>query len=403
MILTTKRIAEAEYEGTSYPGKDGYPKWRRYVLWDDEVKGLGVRIQPTGRKHFVLSYRSRGRKRQMTLGEFGILTLRQARAWAREELLKVEKGEDPLKVREVERRETLTVRELAARYLEEYAIPKKKPSSVVEDRRLLARFILPAIGSRLADEVDRADVTRLHHKMRCTPTQANRVIALVSRLMTLAEKWEVRSANSNPCQFVDRFKERKRERFLTGAEIRRLGEVLADIEADGSECWQAVAGVRLLLLTGCRRDEILTLRWRYVDFERGCLHLPDSKTGAKLVPLGMPVLDLLAELPRVGDGEYVLPGRFGRGHFVGLRYPWTRIRERAGLDDVRLHDLRHSFASVGAGGGLGLPVLGKLLGHRQASTTARYSHLADDPLRRAADQIAGEIADRLIQPDASKF
>lgn len=391
MRLSKITIENATYSGDIYEGSDGRKKWERQVLWDDEVRGLGVRLLPTGRKMFILSYRTGNRKRQMTLGEFGVLTLQQARKRAIRELGDVLEGQDPLAERE-KRRQGTTIRKVAARYLEEHAIPKKKSRSAAEDRRLLEKSVLPTLGSRDIADITRKDISLLHHSLRKTPTQANRVLALVSVIMSLAEKWGLRPDNSNPCRHVERFPEKGRERFLSEDEISRLGRALTEAEQTPSEPLEAIAAIRLLLLTGCRRDEILTLKWEFVDFRRGVLWLPDSKTGAKMIPLGAAALELLEALPRHVGNPHVLPGRNGNGRLVGLHRPWARLRAKAGLPDVRLHDLRHSFASVGAGSGLNLPILGKLLGHRTAATTARYSHLADDPLRRAAEQISSVIA-----------
>ncbi len=225
--------------------------------------------------------------------------------------------------------------------------------------------------------------------MRDKPIQANRTLALLSKMFGLAERWGLRPPGSNPCRGIDRFPEKRRERFLSGGEIARLGAVLEEEEPHETF---VVLAIRLLLLTGARRDEVLTLRWADVDFERSALRLPDSKTGAKVIPLGPAALALLAMAPRLEGNPYVIPGRRVGGRLVGLQRPWARIRERAGLGDVRLHDLRHSFASVGAAAGLGLPILGAILGHRNHATTARYAHLDDDPRRTAATRISDEIA-----------
>ena len=388
MRLTKNIIEHSRYTGKSYWGKDGRRKWSRQVLWDDAVKGLGVRLLPTDRKVFILSYRIGNRKRQLTLGDFGVLTLQQARNLARQRLVEVIGGTDPLVQREKERNGD-TVRDLAERYLTEHAEPKKKPSSVRSDRQLWRTHVLPALGHRKVADITRADIAELHARVgKKTPGAANRTIALLSKAFNLAELWELRDDGTNPCRHIKRFKERKLERYLSGEEMARLGEVLAE----STEPPEAIAAIRLLLLTGCRSGEILPLKWDYVDFGHGCLRLPDSKTGAKVVPLGAAALELLSRLPQVEDNPYVLPGRGGRGHLVGLRHIWARLREKAGIPDVRVHDLRHSFASVGASGGLGLPIIGKLLGHRSPLTTARYSHLADDPVKQAADRISEEIA-----------
>ena len=394
MKLTKSIVDRAKYEGESHEGSDGQKKWSRYVLWDDDVRGLGLRITPKGKKSFVLSYRVGNRKRLLTMGPYGVLTLQEARVRAMKELAAILDGHDPLAVRE-EVREAPTVKALGERYLEEHAYPKKKPKSAEEDRRQLEKYIEPALGKVQVSDLTTADCARLHHSMRDTPIQANRVRALLSKMCSLAETWGLRPKGSNPVNDVERFKERKRERYLSTEELERLGKVLAEMEAEGQEPQQAITAVRLLLLTGCRRDEILKLRWKEVDFERRFLLVPDSKTGAKVVPVGSAVIDLLRTIPRQADNPYVLPGRNGTGRFVGLFHVWVRIRDRAGISDVRIHDLRHSFASVGVGSGHGLPILGKLLGHRDSATTARYAHLAADPLLAAADQISEEIGRKI--------
>jgi integrase len=278
----------------------------------------------------------------------------------------------------------------ANRYIEEYARSYKKPRTVEEDERNLRLHIKPALGRLKLKDVSAADVARFHAAHRSTPTNANRCRALMSHIFEIAERWGERPAGSNPCRHVEKFIEQKRERFLSAAEMARLGDAL--VGAQGHEPPAALAAIRLLILTGCRLSEVLALEWRWVNFERASLRLPDSKTGAKVVPLGAPALRLLVGLPRQDDDPYVLPAERGDGHFVGIQKVWQRIRAAAELTDVRIHDLRHSFASIAVSGGDSLYLVGKVLGHRQASTTERYAHLRDDPLRAVADRTAGTIA-----------
>ena len=212
-------------------------------------------------------------------------------------------------------------------------------------------------------------------------------------MMNLAELWELRPDGSNPCRHVKRFKEEKRERFLSDEEYRCLGAALKEIEAERSETASAIAAVRLLMLTGCRLSEIQKLRWEHVDLDAGELRLVDTKTGAKVVHLGDPAIAVLRALDRREDNPWVIAGRKSGSHLTDLQHPWRRIRARAGLDDVRIHDLRHSFASGGLLVGEGLPMIGKLLGHTQVQTTARYAHLANDPVKSAANRIASRIAE----------
>jgi integrase len=221
-------------------------------------------------------------------------------------------------------------------------------------------------------------------------------------MFNLAERWGLRSDGSNPCRHVEKFKEKKRERFLSSEELSRLGNVLAKAEQGGKELPSVIMAIRLLILTGARLSEILGLRWEWVDFEQGCLRLPDSKTGAKLIPLSRPAYEILENAPRLVGNPFVIPGAKEGEHLVNLNKPWRRIRKLAGLKNVRLHDLRHSFASVAASSGMGLPMIGALLGHKEVATTQRYAHLANDPLKAAADMVAEKITEAMNKPIADK-
>ncbi len=367
-----------------------------HICWDGDLPGYGLLVTEAGHKSFVLQYRNEsGRTRRLTLGKYGVLTPTQARKMALEELGKITKGEDVAEIKALGRK-GLSMAELAERYLAEHAGPKKKPWSVVQDKRLLEKIILPAIGSRKIDSLTRADFAKLHHSQRDTPIQANRVLALCSKMFNLAEAWGLRPDNSNPCRHIERYKENRRERFLSGDELSRLGAAL--LEAEKTEIPSAVLALRLLLFTGARLNEILSLKWADVDLERGILTIVDSKTGRKLIPLPGPGLDVLSDAPRLSGNPYVCFGNKPGHHLVGLQKIWERIRAKADLGDVRHHDLRHSFASVAAANNMGLPIIGKLLGHTQAATTARYAHLSMDPLKAASEEIARRIDADLKRP-----
>jgi integrase len=364
------------------------PRQKDVFLWDTDLAGFGCKITPADSKVYVCQYRTGGRIRRYTIGLHGPLTPELARREATRILGDVARGADPAEVKAAGRKGA-TVSELADRYLAQHAEAKKKPKSIAEDRRLLDRIILPALGPRKVVDVTRGEIDRLHYDYRDTPYQANRVLALLSKVFNLAESWGMRAEWSNPCRHVEKFKEKKRKRFLSVEELTTLGAALKAAEENGTESPQAIAAIRLLVLTGARMSEILTLRWDYVNFDRGALELPDSKTGEKSIPLSAPVLEVLSGLPVIEGNPYVIPGHKRGAHLVGLQKIWERLS--AGLADVRIHDLRHSFASVGAGAGLGLPVIGALLGHLDAATTQRYAHLQQDPLRQAADIIASKI------------
>jgi integrase len=360
------------------------------IVWDAELPGFGVRVR-NARKMFVFQYGARGRTRRMTLGEYGTLTCEGARERARALRQRVQEGGDPATERDDARRgERLDA--FFERYVKHHAELHNKPRSVREFRRLAEKILLPKLGTRKVDAITHTDAQRLHHDLHATPYQANRVLELLSRLMSIAELWGFRPRGSNPCKGIAAYKEHKRQRFLSARELAELGTVLADVERERVEWPVVVPAIRLLIFTGARVSEILTLKWEWVDLERSCLNLPDSKTGAKTIHLNAPALNVLAEIERDPDNSHVIRGRLPGKCLVNLSHPWARIRRRAGIPDVRIHDLRHSFAAVAAGAGSSLPIIGALLGHMQPQTTARYAHLAADPLKAVNEAVGARIA-----------
>ncbi len=386
MPKITKRIVDGTTAREDKPKLDGF-------VWDSDVHGFGLRVKPSGAKAFIVQYRMPGHRtaKRRVIGKCGVLTVDEARKEARLKLADVQRGHDPFAERDAKRKAP-TVAELCTSYIERHAEPYKKPRSVVEDERNIELHVKPALGKKLVAEITRADIARLHHKMKDHPTGANRVLSLLSKMFSLAEDWEMRPDYSNPCRRVKRYKETARERYLTPPELARLGEVLADTERDQVEPASVIAAIRLLLFTGARKGEITSLRWRDVDMRAGTARLPDSKTGAKTIYLSAPALAVLADLERGDDDDaYVLTGRTPGKGLGSLDQAWQRIRERADIPDVRIHDLRHSFGSIAAGLGEGLPTIGRMLGHTVASTTQRYAHVAPDAAQIAADRVAGAI------------
>jgi integrase len=394
---------------------------REYAIWDAQLPGFGVRVRPTGGKSFVVVYRAgsgRGAPvRRYTIAGVGKIAPESARTRAKAILGQVAHGHDPAGEKTAERG-TLTISELADRFMAEHVEQKRKPGTAAFYRYVLNK-IKSEMGATKADKVTRAAVAKLHSKLRKTPFQANRVLAAIGSMYAFAERAGVVPEGMNPARRIEKFKEHRRERFLMGEELQRLGLAIREAETRGIP-WEAdeskptakhlpkpknrftkidpfaAASLRLLLFTGCRLREILYLKWENVDLERGLLFLPDSKSGRKTVILNAPALVLLTRLKRVGP--YVVPGDNPEKPRADLKRPWEAVSRRAGFVGVRLHDLRHTYASFGAGGGLGLPIIGKLLGHTQASTTARYAHLGDDPLRRGAEHIGGRISEALGEP-----
>ena len=359
------------------------------VYWDGELTGFGVRVRKSGRKNYVLQTRVRGKLRWFTIGQHGPITPDEARVAALEILAQAKAGVDPRDA-DAKRKAEPVMTELGRRFLKEYVPTHCKPSTQGEYRRSVALFIDPAIGEMRIAEVERKDIAKLHFDLRDKPYQANRTLGVLSKMFALAEIWGLRPDGSNPCRHVKRYKEHKRERFLSPAETERLGEVLRKAE---SEMPSAVAAFRLLLLTGCRLSEIQFLCWEHV--KEDCIELPDAKTGGRVVPLGPEARAVLAALPREDGNPWVIRGKLPGSHITDLQRPWRRIRERAELKDVRIHDLRHSYASRALALGESLTMIGKLLGHTQVQTTARYAHLARDSIQNAAARITGSIGGNL--------
>ena len=359
-------------------------------LWDEDLTGFGLKVTPTGRKGFLVQYRiggRAGRTRRITIGTYGNLTPDEAREEAKKLLRDIGAGIDPASNRQ-RRKQELSFGAVLDRFLAEHVETKLRSRTNEEYRRLVRLYVPKSLKSRLISEIDRADIARLHHSLADKPYQGNRTVALLSKLFNWAEKHGLRPAGENPCRHIDKYKEARRERFLAPQELARIGHALSELD----QGLFAVAAVRLLLFTGARLSEILTLRWDWIDFQRGVIRLPDSKTGPKTLYLNAPALSVLSVLPRIEGNPFVICGDKKGAHLVNLQKPWRAIRTSAALSDVRLHDLRHTFASVGASGGASLPMIGALLGHSQPQTTDRYAHLAADPLRAASDAIAGRIA-----------
>jgi integrase len=396
---------------TRYAVKFAAARPSEYVLWDGVVRGFGLRVRSSGAKSFIAVYRIGGGRagvlRKVTIGSpERNLTLDAARTKARAILGAVANGADPALDRARARQE-MTVAHLCDLYLREGCATKKQ-STLATDRGRIERHIKPLLGRKRLSEVNRADIERFLHDVAVGRTKidsrtgprgraivkggkgtASRTVGLLGGIFSFAVNRELRL--DNPVRGVKRYQDRKGEKFLSRAELAHLGEQLRDFELKGTNP-AATAIIGLLAFTGARKSEIVGLRWKEVDFTHSCLRLGNSKTGPKIVLLGAPAQKLLAELPRSGNTPWVFPASSGQGHYQGVEKLWRVLRIAAGLPNLRLHDLRHSFASAGLAGGDTLPVIGALLGHADVKTTARYAHLAEDPVRLAANRISGAIA-----------
>jgi len=383
MPKITKRLVEA-----------AEPQDKDYIICDDDLAGFAVRILPSGRRSYIVQYRIGNRYRRMSLGAHGVLTPEKARRMAFKVLAAVKDGEDPAGVR-ARARKACTVKELAERFDQEHISVRLKQGTATEYRRNLRRFILPALGRLKVADVTRADVAKFHHDLRHIPYQANRNLEVISKMFSMAEMWGMRPDGSNPRLHIKKYPEEKRERYLSQKELSDLGSVLNEAEEMGVDDIYAISAIRLLIFTGCRLNEIMSLKWTEVDFANSCLRLSDSKTGARVVHLGPPALDLLKNLKRQPKNPWVICGKIPGTNRKEIQKFWQRIRKRAGIEDVRIHDLRHSFASNAVAQGMSLPMIGKLLGHTQVQTTARYAHLAADPVKAAASSVSSNIFDSL--------
>ena len=389
--LTTTTISKRTVEALSVE-KDT-------VFWDSELSGFGVRVYPTGSKFYVVQTRAGGKAgKRVTVGRHGIVTAEEARRRAALVIARIKAGEDPVpEPAALALAGGPTVGELARQWLEEHVAVRCKPRTVTMYTLIVEKHLLPAIGKISAPTLDHARVTELHHSLRGTPVMANQVVDTLSRIWNAAEDRGQLPEASNPCRHVVRNRERKRERFLGEEEFRRLGRTLAEAETCKGVSVHAVAAIRLLLLTGCRKNEILTLRWKDVDLDARELRLEDSKTGARTVPISPEAAEVLANIPRVEGNPHVIPGKLKGRHMRNLNDPWDVICERAKIENARLHDCRHSFASRALALGEGLPMIGKLLGHKQVETTARYAHLSRHSVRDSAVRVADSIAADILK------
>jgi integrase len=386
-------------------------------LWDSELRGFGVRCRASGDKYYFLKYRlPNGRQRWATIGRHGSpWTIELARKEAQRLLGQIVDGFDPVESKSAARTD-ITIAELCDLYLGQPVIitnrgTQKKGSSLQTDRSNIERHIKPLLGQIRVRALKRSDVEVFQQDVAAGKSKidvrtkprgraivsggkgtAARSLAVLGTVLSFAVARGIRS--DNPARGVKLFANERRERFLTLAEITRLGGALSKLEETGGSK-TAIGAIRLLVLTGCRRSEIVTLKRSWIDLERRCLRLPDSKTGSKIVPLGDAAIELIRTIPEIQNNPYVFPASRGNGHYVGLPRVWTEIIKLANLPGFRIHDLRHSFASVAVSGGESLYVVGKILGHRQARTTEIYAHLNDDPVRTAADRAAKKISHAL--------
>ncbi len=377
MKLTKKSIEGFVYEGVA-PQRD--------VRWDDEIPGLGVRVYPSGKKAFILSYRVNNRKHLLTLGSFGILTLDQARKMARQEHVKILDNVNPLDKRRQLSKEQ-TVKALCEAYLSRYAKIHKKTWR--EDERRIYRHILPKWGSHIVKSINRTDITAFHAQLgKTAPYEANRILRLLSKIFELAGQWGfVDEMSPNPAKNIRLFKEEKRDRWLKPTEVPLLIEA---IDQESNKI--AAQAIWLYLLTGARKSELLQAKWEDIDWERRELKIPDTKAGRiHYIPLIEPAYELLKNMERVSDNSYILPGHIKGKPLVNISKPWKRICTKARIENIRLHDLRRTVGSWLAQSGNSLHLIGKILNHSNQSTTAVYARFGQDQGRQAMEEYGSKL------------
>lgn len=364
------------------------------TIRDTDLVGFGARRQKGAAVTYFLQRRIGARIRWVTIGRHGSpWTPETARKEAYRMLGQLADGLLPTTRRDdLDTKPTIT--DTAKSFMTSHGTHLKEGSRI-KYQYVIDAYIVPQLGDKLLDSVARADVMKLHTSMAKKPPLANYTVSVLSKLMTWAEEHGLRPLQSNPCWQMKRYRENKRQRFLCDAEYQRLGQVLSQTETINEENLYIVAAVRLLLLTGARVGEIITLQWSWVDLDRQLLVLPDSKTGQKIIRMNGAAVAVLKALPRRDGNPHVICGRREGASLVNLEKPWRRIRAEAGLEDVRLHDLRHSFASVAAAQKGSLPMIGRLLGHSNTRTTARYAHLADDPVDGLNASVGETIAEAI--------
>ena len=387
----TQRLTQTFVDAVPISGRD-------YIVFDSQLSGLGFRITPTGTKIFVAQARVAGRKRRITVGYSPDMSLAQARTEARQMLAAMHAGVDPTADQKARLRAAaargVTIRDFSERWLAEHAIPKLKPRTTQGYKEILARHILPALGNLTVAEIVREHVERLHLAMAKTPRTANQAHAIVHALLAFAIQHGLKA--SNPAAGIKPYRESRRERFLSEAEIGAAADAITEAESRGIGPF-AAAGLRLALFTGARSGEITAIQWGHVDWERRLVRLPDSKTNEpRTIHLSDAAIEVLRAIPHVGP--YVVAGRKYGESYKSLSRAWHIAREYAGLNDVRLHDLRHSYASLAAGQGLSLYTIGKLLGHKNPTTTQRYAHLARDVVQAVNDELGAAMQAAIKKP-----
>jgi len=364
---------------------------RQKIFWDSELKGFGLVVLPSGRCTYCVQYRNQQRKlKRLKIGVHGHISAEQAREIAKIHLGRVAHGEDPASQKK-DRKNKASMNDLIMDYLEGHAL-KKREKSVLEDKKLIRNIIEPNFGSRIVDDISKKDIESLHTKLAKTPYLANRALALLSKMFTLAVSWGWRP--NNPVQGIEKYQEEKRDRWLDEEELQRFWDVLKRYPTNTTAIL-----LKFLLLTGARKGEAMNATWDQFDLKQGVWTKPSHLTKQKKkehLPLSKEALRVLGDLKKhiPTESRYLFPGKIKGEPLKEIKNFWKTVLLKADIKNFRIHDLRHTHASHLVSSGLSLSIVGKLLGHTQASTTQRYAHLADEPLREAAN-FFGEKVEKL--------
>lgn len=397
------RISKRSLDAINLPEKITF-------IWDESLKGFGVKIYPSGRKSFILQGRLNGAVRRYTIGQYGSpWSPDQAREQVLQFMAQLSQGIDPTAEKRA-KKQLSNLAEFIEQYLVEIAV-RKKPNTLSLEKSNLRRHVIPVLGKLKIADITKRDIQKFMIDVAAGKTAvdektkhrgraivkggkgaANRSVAVLSSVLSYAYELELRP--DNPALGIKKYSLKKHDRYLSEQELVRLGSALVEVEKAGASLF-AIAAIRFMLLSGCRSGEALSLQWDWIDHEHNLAKLPDSKTGQKALLLGSGVMSLLSTLPRIDRSPLVFPSSVGGTTKISIQKIWRKVRKKADLDDLRLHDLRHNFASTAVSSGQSLYIVGKLLGHTQSQTTQRYAHLAPDPVHQAADDVSKRLAERI--------
>lgn len=369
------------------------PKEKDYIVWDSEIKGFGCRIFPGGKKTYVFHYRAPVTRKYsyIKIGTHGNYTPDTARIKAKQLMADIAHDKDPKeqqKITQLEEQRAISFEAFWAIFTEKYILERHKPSTIKANSSRINTAILPFFKNKKISNIIQKDILEFQSSLSHIKGNCSKCLTLLSTAFEKAELWGYRDKNTNPCKGVYKQPDKKMERFLSNAELKKLEAMLEERPRNSRSSPYTLASIWMLLYTGCRESEVLTLKWKDVHLEDGYLYLEDSKVGVRTIALNSKAKQILNSLKKKEDNPYVFCGKFPRTHLKEIKTTWRQVRHLAGIPDVRIHDLRHSFASFALKKGVDLYTVSKLLGHKNIATTTRYAHLELEHLKEATNKIA---------------